>query len=66
MIINIKPSKYLSEIETGKTYQGIEQVGEKEGQKEKGLERDSSSIGGERKVAWVISIVGLQSTPENL
>jgi hypothetical protein len=38
MIINIKSFKYLSEMRTGKTYWGIEQIGEKERQRENGLE----------------------------
>jgi hypothetical protein len=40
MIINIESSTYLSEIETSKTYRGIKQIGEKERQREKGLERE--------------------------
>jgi hypothetical protein len=65
MIINIKSSEFLSEIEIGKTYHGIEKIGEKKRQREKGLVRERSSIGGERKVAWVILTVGLRSTPLN-
>jgi hypothetical protein len=46
---------------------GIEQIWEKEKQRVKGLERERerSSIGGERKVAWVTLTIGLRSTPEN-
>jgi hypothetical protein len=65
VIINIKSSEYLSEIETGKTYRGIEQIEEKERQRAKGLVRERSRVGGERKVAWVILTIGLRSTPEN-
>ncbi len=43
MIINIKSTKYLSEMKTGRTYSGIEQIGEKERQRENGLaEREKS------------------------
>jgi hypothetical protein len=40
MTINIKSSEYLSEIETSKTDWGIEQIGERERQREKGLEKE--------------------------
>ncbi len=42
-------------METGKTYWGTEQTGEKKRQREKGLrrERERSDVGGKREVAWV-------------
>jgi hypothetical protein len=45
-------------METGKTYWGIEQTGEKERQKEKGSERERSGFGRKRKVGWVILTIG--------
>ncbi len=47
-------------MEMGKTYWGIEQTGEKERQKEKGLERERErcGIGRKRKVRWVILTIG--------
>jgi hypothetical protein len=35
IIINIKSAENLSEMKTGKTCQGIEQIGEKERQRER-------------------------------
>jgi hypothetical protein len=51
-------------MKTGKTYQGIEQTGEKEIQREKGLRRERYNIGGKRKVAWVDFDCWLKSIPE--
>jgi hypothetical protein len=59
-----KSSKYLSEMKTGKTYQAIEQTGEKERQRENGLRRERYNIGGKRRVAWVDFDSWLKSIPE--
>jgi hypothetical protein len=51
-------------MKTGKMYRGTEQIGEKERQREKGLRRERSDIGGKRKMAWVDFDRWLKSTPE--
>jgi hypothetical protein len=51
-------------MKTGKTYRAIEQTGEKEKQREKGLRRERSDIGGKRNLVWVDFDRWLKSTPE--
>ncbi len=51
-------------MKTGKTYRAKEQTGEKEKQREKGLRRERSDIGGKRNVACVDFDHWLKSTPE--